>query len=126
MAIKELILEPGKDTLEIKCSHGKISMQGNSLLADPKKFFQPVNDWITEYIKDPAQTTEITLRFEYMDTASIQAIFDLLMSIKVITKINKQLVVNWYFEFDDPELLEVGEIMSGRLKLDFNYIEYTL
>ena len=37
-----------------------------------------------------------------------------------------RLIVNFYFEFDDPELLEVGEIMAGRLRLDFNFNEYTL
>jgi len=47
---EEFILEPKEDTLAIECRDGSISMHGNSILAYPRKFFQPVVDWVTEYI----------------------------------------------------------------------------
>ncbi len=122
--MEELRFEPQKKTLDIKCVEGNISMSGNSLLPNPKKFFQPVYDWVTEYVKNPAEKTEVSLKFEYIDTSSIQAIFDILKLLKDIPNSEDRVIVNWYFEFDDPELLEVGEIMDGRLKLNFNFIDY--
>lgn len=123
--MNDLIINPEKDKLTVKCSKGKISMSGNSILPNTQTFFKPVNDWVDEYIKKPEKKTEITLKFNYIDTSSVQAIFDILKKFRDVPNFEENVVVNWYFEFDDPELLEVGEIMEGRLKLKFNFIEYT-
>lgn len=120
----EFILEPRGDSLAIECRDGSISMKGNSILAYPRKFFQPVSDWVTAYVKEPDVQTDVVLKFEYIDTASVQAIFDILKLLKQIPDYQNRVLVNWYFEFDDPELLEVGEIMETRLKLKFNFVEY--
>lgn len=124
--MNELKIEQTKDSLEITGKKGKLSMTGNSILPNPQKFFKPVNDWVDEYVKNPESKTEITLKFNYVDTASVQAVFDVLKKFREIPKYEEVVTVNWYFEFDDPELLEVGEIMEGRLKLNFNFIEYTV
>jgi hypothetical protein len=123
--MKDLIIEEKKDNLGIKCSKGKITMTGNSLLPNAQKFFQPVDEWVDEYVKSPEPKTEITLKFNYVDTASVQAIFNLLKKFREIPGYEENVIVNWHFEFDDPELLEVGEIMEGRLKLKFNFIEFS-
>ena len=123
--MKELVLEAKKDTLGVYCSKGEMTLEGNSILPDPRKFFKPVNDWLDEYLTGSPVNTVITLKFNHIDTASVQSIFDLLKKFKDHPEHASVLTVNWYFEFDDPELLEVGEIMEGRLKLNFNYIEYS-
>jgi len=123
--MKELVMQQNKDTLGIQCTRGKIEMTGSSILPDPRKFFKPVVEWVEGYVQDPAEKTEITLKFEYIDTASVQQIFDVLNKFRQIPNFRTNVTVNWYFEFDDPELLEVGEIMEGRLQLNFNFIEYS-
>ena len=123
--MKELIIEQTKDSLGVKCGpNGKIEMEGNSILANANKFFAPIIEWVEEYIKTPQKHTEITLKFNYVDTASVQGVFDVLKRFRDIPDFEDKVVVNWYFEFDDPELLEVGEIMEGRLKIKFNYVEF--
>jgi hypothetical protein len=32
--------------------------------------------------------------------------------------------VNWYYDINDPEILELGEILAGRIKIPFNFIRY--
>ena len=124
--MKELNIEATKDRLAVHCSSGKIELQGNSILQDAKLFFQPVEKWIAEYVKNPADHTEITLKFEYIDSASVQSVSILLKYFKNwgLEKL-PDVIVNWYFEFDDPELLELGEILQGRLNIPFNFVEYT-
>ena len=123
--MNDLIIKEQKDNLGIHCTPGKISMSGNSLLPNAQKFFQPVIDWVDEYIKDPIPKTEVTLIFNYVDTASVQAIFNVLKKFREIPNYKEHVTINWHFEFDDPEMLEIGEIMEGRLKLKFNYIEFS-
>jgi hypothetical protein len=123
--MNDLIIEEKKDNLGITCSTGKINMSGNSLLPNAQKFFQPVLDWVDEYVKDPKPKTEVTLKFNYVDTASVQAIYNVLRKFREIPDYGERVIINWHFEFDDPEMLEIGEIMEGRLKLKFNFIEFT-
>jgi len=99
-------------------------MKGNSIVPNVQTFFKPVFDWVTEYVQSPARETEISLKFDYIDTASVQAVFDMLKMVKEVEEKGSSLIVNWHFEFDDPELLEVGEIMEARLGVKFNYVEY--
>jgi len=122
-----LNIEQTKNTPEINCEYGLITIVGNSILENPISFFKPLHDWADEYLLAPALTTTVTLKFHYINTSSVQSIFDLLKLLREkIPSSSDTLIVNFYFEFDDPELLEVGEIMAGRLKLDFNFTEYSL
>ena len=122
--MNDFILQPTQKSLEVKCTPGEISLSGNSILADPKVFFDPIFKWIEEYIEQPKESTVINLKFEYVDTASVQRIFDVLKKLRELKKKELEVKVNWYYEMDDPELLELGEIMDGRLGLEFNYINY--
>lgn len=101
-----------------------ITFQGTSILHDPISFFKPVSEWVETYIGSPADQTSVILKFEYLDTASVQAIFDILKRLKKIPGAGNRLHISWYFEFDDPELLEIGEIMETRLRIKFDFIEY--
>ena len=122
--MNDFILKPTQKSLDVKCTPGAISLSGNSILADPKVFFDPIFKWIDEYLEKPEESTVIDLKFEYVDTASVQRVFDVLKKLRELKKKELDIKVNWYYEMDDPELLELGEIMDGRLGLEFNYINY--
>lgn len=123
--MNDLIIEPTKKSLEIKCVPGEIRFSGNSILQDAKKFFDPVIKWTQEYVNSPEVYTLVDLKLHYVDTASVQRIFEMLEVLKKIKNSENEIVVNWHYEMDDPELLELGEIMDGRLGLEFNFIEYS-
>lgn len=121
--MENLHIEASRNTPKILCSNGSIQIEGKSLLSDPSKFFNPLYDWIEIYSTPPGKKTEVHLNFEYIDTASVQGIMKMLRMLKEMPGYQKYVTVYWYFEFDDAELLELGEIMEGRLGLNFNYIE---
>ena len=122
--MNDLILKPTQKTLDVKCVPGEIRLTGNSILSDPKVFFDPIKDWISEYVKQPEESTLVNLKLEYVDTASVQQIMEMLMLLKKLKYREHEVAVNWYYEVDDPELLELGEIMQNRLGLEFQFIKY--
>ncbi len=122
--MEDLHLEPQKKTLDIKCVDGSISMFGNSLLPNPRKFFQPVFDWVTEYVKNPSKKTEVTLKFEYIDTASTQSLYQILRQLNGVRTNDFVLMVNWYIEDADPEMQELGEMIEQRMGIEFQYVPY--
>lgn len=122
--MENINIEPTKKSLEVECAAGYFKLSGNSILSDPRKFFKPIVEWMEEYLKNPEELTTVDLKLEYVDTASVQSVFDIMRMFKLLQDQKKELIVNFYFEFDDPELLELGEIMEGRLGIKFNFIEY--
>jgi len=122
--MENIRIEPTKKSLEVECAPGYFKLSGNSILSDPRKFFKPIVEWIEEYNQNPDEKTTIDLKLEYVDTASVQSVFDIMRMFKPLEEKQKEIIVNFYFEFDDPELLELGEIMEGRLGIKFNFIEY--
>ena len=75
--MENISIEPTKKSLEVECSPGYFKLSGNSILSDPRKFFQPIVEWVEEYIKDPKDKTTVDLKLEYVDTASVQSVFDI-------------------------------------------------
>ena len=122
--MENINIEPTKKSLEVECSPGYFKLSGNSILSDPRKFFKPIVEWVEKYVQEPEKKTTIDLKLEYVDTASVQSVFDIMRLFKPLQEDDKEVEVNFYFEFDDPELLELGEIMEGRLGIKFNFIEY--
>ena len=120
----KLIIKATPKSLSVKFAPGELNLSGNSILSDPKIFFEPVLNWCKEYVDAPNEATTVNFKLEYVDTASVQLLIDILA---VLGKLDHQvhtLNINWYYEPDDPELLELGEIMAGRLGLEFNFIQY--
>ena len=121
--MEELIIEPTKKTLGVTCSDGLIKFEGCSITNDPRVFFKPVKEWIKEYLRDPESLTLVSLDFEYIDTASVKYIYQILQDLKTTRSNNHTIKVDWHYELDDPEILELGEILQSKLDVEFRFLE---
>ncbi len=122
LIMEDLYIAATNRTLEIRCEKGVIDLSGRSILNDPNSFFNPIEEWIKNYIKSPEPKTIINCNFEYIDTASFKRIYNIL---KEFEKINKEysVIINWHIENDDPEIMELGNILDNRISLEFNFIQ---
>ena len=87
------------------------------------EFFEPVDDWITEYIKEPADITCVDVRLEYFNSASARVFITLFQKITWVTLKHKKYIFNWYYEDGDEDILERGEYFESVLDVPFNYIK---
>jgi len=118
----DLFINNTASTPEIKfeCS-GKLSISGKSHPEDPKKFYNPLFRWVEELNTD---NVDINMKLEYVNTSSSKRIIKFLKTIDNNRKINK-INLNWYYEVDDPDMLEFGEMIEHNLRrTKANYIEY--
>ena len=120
----DLIIKPTDKSLSVDISYGIMNFTGRSILTDPKIFFDPVTVWVNKYMKKPAEETVINVKLEYIDTASTQALYQILRLINKVRKKGLVLMVNWYIEDEDPEMKELGEMIEQRLGIEFQYILY--
>jgi len=120
----DLIIKPTDKSLAVDISYGIFNFTGRSILTDPKLFFEPINNWVNRYLKQPAEETVVNVKLDYIDTASTQSLYQILRQLNTVRKKGLVMMVNWYIEDEDPEMKELGEMVEQRLGLEFNYIQY--
>lgn len=118
-----LRIEPTDKSMEIDLSQGLLSFSGCSIINDPKSFFDPIEAWVESYATEAIENTVVNIRLEYMDTASVKSFYEILKKLTSKNK-SKSIIVNWYYEFYDPEILELGEIIQSKLDYEFVFHVY--
>ena len=122
--MEELKISPTKNTPEILLNpDGTIRVRGRSIHENVTDFFAPVEDWITQYIIDPAELTCVELNLEYCNSASAKVLIHMLQKITYVSLKNKKFIFNWYYEDGDDDILERGEYFAAILDVPFNFIK---
>lgn len=122
--MNDLIIQPGIKTPGVDLSYGILLFHGRSIIPEPKDFFEPVIAWIKNYIENPAEITAITIKLEYIDSKSTQALLHILELLKQVESKGLVLMVNWYYSYGDVEMLQLGELVQGRIELEFSFNEF--
>jgi SiaC family regulatory phosphoprotein len=124
--MEELRILRTKNMPEVLLSaEGRIKIKGRSIHENVTDFYVPIEEWISEYILDPANVTIVDLNLEYFNSASAKVFVHLLQKISYVTLKHKKYTVNWYYEDGDDDILERGEYFSNVLDIPFNYIKIT-
>ncbi len=66
-------------------------------------------DWLDQYIDASSSNTAFNFKLEYFNTSSSKCILDILRKLEKLHKTGKSVVVNWYYEEDDEDMMEAGE-----------------
>ncbi len=102
---------------------GKIEIEGRSIPENSIEFYKPLVDWLDEYANTPQEKTEVNIKLEYFNTSSSKCILDVFKKLETIYKNSNDVVINWYYEEDDEDMLEAGEDYQSILKIPFKMIE---
>ncbi len=122
--MQELRIEPGRFTPEVILKpEGIISISGRSIHENAEEFYAPVEDWIKEYIKKPADVTVVNMRMEYFNSPSARVFIRLFQHIIYVAIKNKKYIFNWFYEDGDEDIYERGEYFSSILSVPFNMIK---
>jgi len=97
---------------------------GTSIPKNRKKFYEPVIQWVTEYIKQPNKETVVNFKMKYFNTSSTKSLLDIMDLFKEIARQGKPLIINWYFHHDDDDMYEAGVGFSKMVRFPFNFIKY--
>jgi hypothetical protein len=113
-----------KSTPEISLNpDGIIKIRGRSMGGNVSEFFKRIEDWVDEYICDPADLTCVDIYLEYLNGINLKSYISLLKKITSIRLKNKKYIINWYYEEGDEDILEKGECISLVLDIPFNFIK---
>jgi len=114
---------PKTPTVILNPSTGVIEIKGRSIPENSIEFYRPVVEWLDEYTKNPQPNTVVNVQLEYFNTSSSKCILDVFKKLEVLKKSQKDVIINWYYEEDDEDMLEAGEDYESIIKVPFKMIQ---
>jgi hypothetical protein len=111
MNINQQIISPTKNTSEVILDpKGTIKLTGWLIPENAENFFNPIEDWLNEYFKNPADITTVEIRLEYINSAGTMYLLDIIHKITYIhlQKNTNKFIINWHYKDEDEDMLETG------------------
>ena len=114
---------PKTPTVNFDATTGIIEIKGRSIPENSIEFYRPLVEWLEEYSKEPQDLTTVNIQLEYFNTSSSKCILDVFKKLEAIKKARNEVVINWYYEEDDEDMLEAGEDYESIIRIPFKMIE---
>ena len=114
---------PKTPTVNFNADTGIIEVKGRSIPENSIEFYRPLVEWLEEYSKNPQKLTTVNIQLEYFNTSSSKCILDVFKKLESIKKARNEVIINWYYEEDDEDMLEAGEDYESIIRIPFKMIE---
>ncbi len=119
--MRDLIIKETEKTPSVSLStKGILKIEGRSIPEDAASFFEPLLNWTNEF---SSENMRFDIKLEYFNTSSSKFILEMLRIIEKNPN-RKDVVVNWFYEEGDLDVLESGQYFESIIGLPFKYIEY--
>jgi hypothetical protein len=118
--MKKLSIEPTKTTplVEFDPQTNEFLLQGVCLPEEPIILFKRIVEYTHEYISTNPVNLTVNVKIEFFNTASSKLFLELL---KIISANIKNVVVNWFYEEDDDDILDFWKDLKSFIPVTFNF-----
>jgi hypothetical protein len=119
-----LHIEPSDDTPKIyfEPEIELYVIAGKSLPENAIDFYQPVFDWANKFLYSNEAPANFILNFklDYFNTASSKQIAKLLRILESCPA-SENVLIKWYYDKEDTDMLKAGTRYSNLIKLKFEF-----
>jgi Domain of unknown function (DUF1987). len=123
MMTGEIHILPTANTPEFHFSpDGIIKIRGRGLIGNKSEVTEQIGIWIDEYVTKPAETTYVIIAFEYLNSFCTTILVSILRKFSQVILQSGKLVIQWYYEEDDEDILERGEYISSTFDIPIMFI----
>ncbi len=104
--------------INFDCGTGIFEISGRSVPENALAFYKPVLDWMEGYIDDPLKFTVLKIYLDYFNTTSAKYFLEIFKKFESLNK-NNEVLIEWYYDEDDEDMLETGEGYGSILRIPF-------
>ncbi len=97
---------------------GYLLIRGKSVPFDPPVFFETLRERLYIYSEHPEKSTLIEINLTAVNAISKRSIVDTFRFLEDLKKTGTSLKVNWYYESDNEDILELGEICKSSFEVE--------
>lgn len=123
--MEAIVLEgtPKTPKVSFDPERGTLLLKGRSIPENSMEFYRPLVDWLDSYAASPKGKTVCDIQLEYFNTSSSKCLLDLFKKMEQMSSNGSEIVINWYYEEDDEDMLEAGEDYQSIINVPFKMIE---
>jgi hypothetical protein len=124
--IHKIEIPQTKTTLGIVLDPDKhfFRFEGISYPSNPSTFFQPVIDWVDEYLSlFNNELISIEIYITYFNTSSSTYLYRIMEQFDAVHKKNKNVTIRWYYDEEEDDVLESWNNLISELDLTFELIK---
>lgn len=114
---------PKTPTVTFDTGKGFLEIKGRSIPENSIEFYKPITDLLEKYASSPQAETNVNIQLEYFNTSSSKCILDIFKKLEGIFKSGSKVVINWYYEEDDEDMLEAGEDYQAIINVPFKMVQ---
>lgn len=114
---------PKTPSVNFDSEKGRLLLRGRSIPENSIEFYKPLVDWLEDYSSAPQPKTVCDIQLEYFNTSSSKCLLDLFKKMENMSKNGHEIVINWFYEEDDEDMLEAGEDYQSIINVPFKMVE---
>jgi hypothetical protein len=107
---------PKTPRLYFNSESGDFEISGRSIPENSIVFYQPLMDWLDQYIANPATETKLTVNLEYFNTSSSKCLIEIFRKLEKL-KDKADVKILWHYEEEDEDMLESGDDFKKIIKI---------
>ncbi len=102
---------------------GFFHIKGRSIPENTYEFYSDLMNWLDDYSAEPEIDNIFRFELEYFNTSSSKFLLEIFKKLKSLTTSKKRcsLLVQWYYEDGDEEMMETGKDFMELLELNFEF-----
>jgi len=113
--LKDLFIEPTEKTPQIDFNFhtGDLILSGKSIPENAFDLYEPVHQWVTEYVENPRPLTNLRLNIEYFNTSSLIWLSKITKTLCKIKDPDNVLLIHSYFDVEDFDSMEEDDLRDA-------------
>ncbi len=125
MAERDVLIIPMTDDspeVRLDSKNWKITISGPSFPEDPVEFYSQILKWINN---NQNKFDKIIVEFDYsiLSSSSNKMVFELFIKFEELISKGKEVVVKWYYDKFDDDMLDEGRGFKNSMKVPIELIE---
>ncbi len=114
---KNIFIEPTEKTPQVDMNYltGELILSGRSIPENATEVYEPILNWVNEYVQSAKQTTNLRLNLEYFNTATSIWLAKIVRSLSKIELPEAVLLIHLYFgleEYDNMDAEDIKDTLS--------------
>lgn len=109
-------------TVDFNLETGVCELTGESFLESTVEFYEPLISWLNEFATTQKRPLTFNVKLTYYNTSSSKRLVDILRTLKEYKDAGGEVVVNWYIEDAEFDLIDEIEDYKYVSQMDVNIL----
>ena len=122
--MNNLVISQTASTPEIHADGalGVLRMRGDSYPENSFELFQPVQEWLTQFLKQSRAPLRVDLQLLYLNTSSIRAIVEIFDQLEAAHRAGRKVSVIWRYDAENERVAELAQEFREDCSFNFEVV----